>query len=75
MPAQVTIDNVDKSILLALSEIGRPARPREIAERAGIDARRVAAKMRKLRRLGLVNRVGEGVYVVTEEGKRLIAMH
>jgi len=75
VPAQVTIDNVDKSILLALSEIGRPARPREIAERAGIDARRVAAKMRKLRRLGLVNRVGEGVYVVTEEGKRLIAMH
>lgn len=75
MPAQIAIDDVDRSILLALSEMGRPARPREIAERAGIDARRVAAKMRKLRRLGLVERVGEGVYVVTEEGKRLVAMH
>jgi len=75
VPAQIAIDDVDRSILLALSEMGRPARPREIAERAGIDARRVAAKMRKLRRLGLVERVGEGVYVVTEEGKRLVAMH
>ncbi|KSW12237.1 hypothetical protein CF15_05650 [Pyrodictium occultum] len=64
------LDEIDLAILRALKEIGGPARPKEIAERAGLDARRVAAKMRKLVRLGLVERTGEGLYSITEEGAR-----
>ena len=72
MPTQAGLDEVDLAILRALAELGRPARPREIAERAGLDARRVAAKMRKLRRLGLVERLEEGVYAITDEGLKSI---
>ncbi len=72
MPARTQLDEVDLAILRALAELGRPARPKEIAERAGLDARRVAAKMRKLRRLGLVERVEEGVYQITEEGRKAL---
>ncbi len=72
MPTQAGLDEVDLAILRALAELGRPARPREIAERAGLDARRVAAKMRKLRRLGLVERLEEGVYAITDEGLKAI---
>ncbi len=72
MPARTQLDEVDLAILRALAELGRPARPKEIAERAGLDARRVAAKMRKLRRLGLVERVEEGVYQITEQGRKAL---
>jgi len=72
MPARTQLDEVDLAILRALAELGRPARPKEIAERAGLDARRVAAKMRKLRRLGLVERVEEGVYQITEAGRKAL---
>jgi len=65
-------DEVDKAILRALREIGGPAKPKDIAERAGLDARRVAAKMRKLVRLGLVERSEEGLYSITENGLKLI---
>ncbi len=67
------LDEADLKILRALASLGGgPARPREIAEKAGLSARSVAAKMRKLRSLGLVERVGEGVYRLTEEGRRLV---
>ena len=66
------LDEVDKTILRAMRDIGKPARPKEIAAQAGLDARRVAAKMRKLRRLGLVEKVEEGVYELTEKGKQVV---
>ena len=66
------LDEVDRAILRALAEIGGPARPRDIAEKIGASPRSVAAKMRKLRNLGLVERVGEGLYQLTEEGRRLV---
>ncbi len=72
MPTRTGLDEVDLAILRALRELGRPARPKEIAAHAGLDARRVAAKMRKLRRLGIVERVEEGVYRITEEGLRAL---
>ena len=72
MPARTGLDEVDLAILRVLAETNRPMRPKEIAERAGLAARRVAAKMRKLRRLGLVERVEEGVYRITEEGRRAL---
>jgi ArsR family transcriptional regulator len=72
VPVRSGLDEVDLAILRALAELQRPARPKEIAERSGLDARRVAAKMRKLRRLGLVERVGEGLYRLTQEGQRAL---
>ncbi|ABM80946.1 DUF2250 domain-containing protein [Hyperthermus butylicus] len=71
MPASAVLDEVDKAILKALKEIGGPAKPKDIAARAGLDARRVAAKMRKLRTLGLVERLEEGLYKLTEEGEKV----
>jgi len=68
-------DEVDIEILRALKEIGGPAKPKDIAEKAGLDARRVAAKMRKLLRLGLVERSEEGLYSITESGLRVIEEH
>ncbi len=71
MPASNVLDETDKKILQALKEIGGPAKPKDIAAHAGLDARRVAAKMRKLRRLGLVERLEEGLYKLTEEGEKV----
>ncbi len=72
MATEYELDEIDMAILKAMKEIGEPARPKEIAARAGLDARRVAAKMRKLRRLGLVEKVAEGVYRLTEKGANTI---
>lgn len=72
MPSHPELDEVDEAILRAMKEIGQPARPKEIAEKAGLDARRVAAKMRKLKRLGLVEKDEEGLYSLTEEGAKLV---
>ena len=66
------LDEIDLKILRALAEAGQPLRPKEIAERIGEDGRRVAAKMRKLVRLGLVERLENGRYAITEEGRRKI---
>ena len=66
------LDEVDLQILKAMKEIGRPAAPKEIGEYAGIDARRVAAKMRKLKRLGYVDSPEKGKYVITDEGVRVL---
>ncbi|ALL01216.1 hypothetical protein Pyrde_1168 [Pyrodictium delaneyi] len=68
-------DEIDITILRALKEIGGPAKPKDIAEKAGLDARRVAAKMRKLLRLGLVERSEEGLYSITESGLKVIEEH
>jgi len=67
------LDEVDMKILRALYEVGGgPARPRDLADKVGVSARSIAAKMRKLRNLGLVERVGEGLYKLTDEGRRLV---
>jgi len=66
------LDELDTKILRALVEAGQPLRPKEIAERIGEDGRRVAAKMRKLVRLGLVKRHEDGRYEATEEAKKRV---
>ncbi|BEP17680.1 hypothetical protein PYJP_10320 [Pyrofollis japonicus] len=71
MATRSELDEIDMAILRAMKAIGKPTRPKEIAAQAGLDARRVAAKMRKLVRLGLVERVEEGVYKLTEEGEKI----
>jgi len=73
MARQRGLDELDHKILEALKEAGQPLRPKEIAERIGEDARRIAAKMRKLVRLGLVERLEDGRYQITEAGKEAAA--
>ena len=68
----MVLDQLDVRILRALAEAGQPLRPREIAERISDDGRRVAAKMRKLVRLGYVERLGDGRYAITEAGRRAV---
>jgi len=69
------LDEIDLAILRALKELGRPASCKEIGEHAGIDARRVAAKMRKLKRLGLVESPEKARYVITEQGLKVLEEH
>ncbi len=69
------LDEVDIQILKAMKELGRLAAPKEIGEHAGIDARRVAAKMRKLKRLGYVESPEKGKYVITEQGIQALETH
>ena len=72
MPRRTTsLDETDIQILKALAEIGRPATCKEIGERIGTDARRIAAKMRKLKRLGYVESPEKGKYVITDKGKEV----
>ena len=68
----MNLDELDVKILQAMAEVGQPLRPREIAERIGEDGRRVAAKMRKLVRLGLVERNEEGRYTITDAGRQVV---
>ncbi len=66
-----SLDEIDVQILKALAEIGRAATCKEIGEHIGVDARRIAAKMRKLKRLGLVESPEKGKYVITDEGRKV----
>ena len=66
------LDELDLKILRALAETGVALRPKEIAERIGEDGRRVAAKMRKLVRLGYVKRHEDGRYELTLEGRKAL---
>ncbi|WP_048191873.1 winged helix-turn-helix transcriptional regulator [Pyrolobus fumarii] len=70
-----TLDELDIKILKALAEAGTALRPKEIAERIGEDGRRVAAKMRKLVRLGYVERLEDGRYQITDAGKQAVEQH
>jgi len=72
MARQKGLDELDHKILEALKEAGQPLKPKEIAERIGEDARRIAAKMRKLLRLELVKRLDDGRYEITEAGKEAV---
>ncbi len=67
-----SLDELDMKILKALAEAGQPLRPKEIAERINEDGRRVAAKMRKLVRLGYVERLGDGRYQITDAGRQVV---
>jgi predicted transcriptional regulator len=67
------LDELDLKIIRALVESPEPLRPKEIAEKIGEDGRRVAAKMRKLVRLGLVQRHEDGRYEATEAARQVAA--
>jgi len=65
------IDEEARAILKALSKFKKPASCSEIAEKAGLPAKKVVGKMRGLLNKGLVERPKAGVYVITAEGKKL----
>jgi len=65
------IDEEARAILKALAKFKKPASCSEIAEKAGLPAKKVVGKMRGLLNKGLVERPKAGVYVITAEGKKL----
>ncbi len=71
--AKTEITQEDIAILKALKELGGEAACKEIAEKAGLNPRSVAAKMRKLKNRGLVEPLGKGKYKLTPEGEKLAA--
>lgn len=73
MPKAPTLDEVDIKILKAISEAGAEITCKEISEKTGINVRKIAAKMRKLTKMGLVERIEKGKYKITEEGKAKIS--
>lgn len=67
------LDETGKAILKALTEFTEPAGCKQIAEKAGLDTRKVMGKLRTLLRHGYVKRPVKGKYVVTEKGKEAVA--
>lgn len=67
------LDDTGKAILKALAELAEPAGCKQIAEKAGLDVRKVTAKLRSLFKNGYVERPTKGKYVITEKGKQAIS--
>lgn len=67
------LDDVDKKILSALTEFSEPAGCKQIAEKAGLETRKVMGKLRFLLKNGYVERPIKGKYIITEKGKQAIA--
>lgn len=64
------LDAEQKGILKALTGMKEPAGCKEIGEKANIPWRTVMAKLRGLKKEGLVDSPVEGKYVVTAKGKK-----
>lgn len=67
------LDETGKAILKALSTMTEPAGCKQIAERAGLDTRKVMGKLRSLLNHGYVERPVKGKYVITEAGRSAIS--
>lgn len=65
-------EDMNKAILKAFAEIGRPAKAKEIAEVLGVPASKVSCRLAPLKKKGLLDSPEKGVYVITEEGKKLV---
>jgi len=67
------LDDTAKAILKALAEFSEPAGCKEIAEKAGLDVRKVTGKLRSLLKNGYVERPVKGKYVITDKGREAVA--
>ena len=67
------VDETGKAILKALSEFTEPAGCKQIAEKAGLDVRKVMGKLRSLLKNGYVERPVKGKYVITDKGREVIS--
>ncbi|AIY89405.1 ArsR family transcriptional regulator [Geoglobus acetivorans] len=65
-------EDMTRAILKALAELGKPAKAKEIAEKIGVPTSKVSCRLAPLRKKGLLDSPEKGVYVITEEGKKLI---
>ena len=64
------LDDEQKKILKALTNMKEPAGCKEIGESAGVPWRTVMAKLRGLKKGGYVDSPVEGKYVITAKGKK-----
>ncbi|AKG91535.1 Bacterial regulatory protein, arsR family [Geoglobus ahangari] len=65
-------EDMNRAILKALAELGRPAKSKEIAEKIGVPTSKVSCRLAPLRKKGLIDSPEKGMYVITEEGKKLV---
>ncbi|WP_456369492.1 ArsR family transcriptional regulator [Geoglobus sp.] len=65
-------EDMNRAILRALAELGRPAKSKEIAEKMGVPTSKVSCRLAPLRKKGLIASPEKGLYVITEEGKKLV---
>jgi|Deesub1362A_J573_1020465.scaffolds.fasta_scaffold00089_40 Mn-dependent DtxR family transcriptional regulator len=62
--------DLNKEILKALKEIGRPASTKEIAEKIGVKTSKISCRVAPLRKKGLLESPEKGKWTLTEEGKK-----
>ncbi|MCD6369081.1 MAG: hypothetical protein J7L38_04705 [Thermoproteales archaeon] len=67
------LDETGKAILKALNELNKPAGCKEIAEKAGLETRKVMGKIRSLLNNGFIERPEKGRYIITEKGRQAVA--
>jgi len=67
------LDETGVAILKALLELGAPSTCKEIANKAGLDVRKVVGKVRGLMNAGYIERTEEGKYKITEKGKEAVS--
>jgi len=70
---QVTLDETQKAILNALSNMKRAVGCGDIAKAANLPTPKVVGKMRSLATLGLVTSPEKGKYRLTPKGRRALA--
>jgi len=66
------LDETGKAILKALANFSEPAGCKQIAEKAGLETRKVMGKLRSLLNNGYVERPVKGKYIITKKGKNVI---
>jgi len=69
---KVELDETSASILKVMEKAKRSMRCSEIAGELGVTTQKVAARMRRLSREGLVKRNPDGSYEITRAGKRAV---
>lgn len=63
------VDETQKAILKALSELNKPSGCGDIAKKAGLKVPQVMGKLRGMTKQGLVESPEKGKYVITGKGK------
>ncbi len=65
-------EDMNMKILKAFAEFGKPAKAKEIAEKLGVPTSKVSCRLAPLRKKGLLDSPEKGVYVITEEGRKMV---
>ncbi|WP_457590689.1 ArsR family transcriptional regulator [Geoglobus sp.] len=65
-------EDMNRAILKALAELNRPAKSKEIAEKIGVPTSKVSCRLAPLRKKGLIDSPEKGLYVITDEGRKLV---